>query len=301
MFENCFDLEYNLPYEMKDDNDNYYSDKIDFSFPFLKDNILLQPLFEDRINDNPKIIHWISEEITKPKSSSKECQKIQKKMFDTIKLNKKQGRLSKEEKKSFEGNHNKFEEDNITQKIKTRLLEHIYNYVNYEYEKFWLESKNYHDPKQIKISFPWINSVKLIKRISPKEISNNTKEGNLNWLSLKLKDLLSSNLSSKYTKFNPDYNKKRIKNLYEKKEATKVIDILEKNVKFMYEIYINNIKIDGFETLEDDLIALRKEMEQDKEKDIDQYLNKYEKIAKNFEKIILSKKPRRPKIKKDRK
>ena len=294
MFEDFCDLEYNSPYEMKDDNENYYYGEIDFSSTFLKVNILPQPLIKDKINDNFETIDLIHEENTKPKSSSKECQKIQKKMFDTIKLNKKQGRLSKEEKKSIEGNHNKSKEDNITQKIKTRLLEQIYNYVNYEHEKFWLKSKNYQDQKQI-------NSVKLIKRISPKEISNNTREGNLNWLSLKLKDLLSLNLSSKYTKFEPDYNKKRIKNLYEKKEATKVIDILEKSVKYMYEIYINNIKIDGFGTLEDDLIVLRKEMEQDKEKDIDQYLIKYEKTAKNFEKIILSKKPRRPKTKKDRK
>ena len=67
----------------------------------------------------------------------------------------------------------------------------------------------------------------------------------------------------------------------------------------MYTIYINNIKIDGFGTLEDDLIALRRKMEQVKEEEIEQYLNEYEKIAKNLEELFMSKISR--KTKKDRK
>ena len=69
----------------------------------------------------------------------------------------------------------------------------------------------------------------------------------------------------------------------------------------MYEIYINNIKIDGFGTLDDDLNALRKKMEQVEEEDIDQYLNEYEKIAKNLEEIFMSKTSRISKTKKERK
>ena len=67
----------------------------------------------------------------------------------------------------------------------------------------------------------------------------------------------------------------------------------------MYTIYINNIKIDGFGTLEEDLIALRKKMEEVKEEEIEQYLNEYEKIAKNLEELFMSKISR--KTKKDRK
>ena len=236
----------------------------------------------------------INKENTKPESSSKEPRVIKEKIFGIEKVNKKQGRLPKHQKETIKGKHNKFSEDNIIQKIKTNFQESVYNYVNYEYEKFVLKGQNYNDKNKI-------NTVKLIKRISPKEIKKIKKEDNLYWFSLQLKVLFSSNLSSKYNKFESDYNEKRIKNLYEKKEAIKVIDILEKNVEDMYEIYINNIKIDGFGTLEDDLNALRKKMEQVEEEDIDQYLNEYEKIAKNLEEIFMSKTSRISKTKKERK
>ena len=205
-----------------------------------------------------------------------------KKPFYIMKVNKKHGRIRKEWKGSIKGKHNKFSKDNIIKKIKTSFHNKIVNYVNYEYKNYRLKGKNYNSQKQI-------NNVKLIKKISPKEITKIKKEDNLNWFSLKLKVLLSSNLSSKYTKFKLNYNENRIKNLSQKKEVFKVIDVLEKTVKDMYEIYINNIKIDGFGTLEDDLIALREKMEKNGEEEIKTYLNKYEKIAKNLDKFLYQK------------
>ena len=225
---------------------------------------------------------------------TRESSRIKEKIFDIDKVNKKQGRLSNQEKKFIKGKHDKFSEDNIIQKIKTTFQEDIFNYVNYEYEKFRLENQNNNGEKQI-------NIVKLLKRISPEGIKKIKKNENLIWFTSNLKTLFSTKLSSKYTKFESNYNEKRIKKLYEKKEAKNVINILEKRVKDMYEIYINNIKIDGFATLEEDLIALGNQMEEKGEENIENYLKEYEKIAKDLEETFKSKISRKSKTKKHKK
>jgi hypothetical protein len=247
---------------------------------------LTEILFEkNQIKCGLEKINSMTKANTNSKSSFKKPAKIQEKIFNIMKINKKVGRLMKKMKNSIKAKHNKLSEDNIIQKIKVSFLEKIFNKINYEYEKFLLEGKSYNDNKQK-------NIVKLIKRISPQESKKIKKEDNLNWFSLKLKVLLSSNLSLKYSKFTPNYNEKRIKNLYEKKEAINVIEILEKSVRDMYEKYSNNIKIDGFGTLEDDLISIRKKMENNGEENIDEYLNEYRKIAQNLENIFKAKKSR---------
>ena len=254
---------------------------------------LIDPLFKDVNNEIIGKNDSITKENTGPRIA-RESPKIEEKIFDIDKVNKKRGRLSEIEKKFIKGKHDKFSEDNIIQKIKTTFQENVFNYINYEYEKFRLERQDNDGQKQK-------NIVKLIKRISPEGIKKIKKNENLNWFLSNLKTLFSSKLSSKYTKFDSNYNEKRIKNLYEKKEAVKVINILEKSVKDMYEIYINNTKIDGFATLEDDLFALRNQMEEKKEENIKEYLKEYERIAKELEEIFKSKISRKAKIKKYKK
>lgn len=109
---------------------------------------------------------------------------------------------------------------------------------------------------------------------------------------------MSSDLSDKYLNYDKNYNKKIIESLYKKNEAKKLIGILEKSIREMYEIYSKNIKIDGFDTLENDLINLRKKMEKEGEENIDYYLGKYEQTALNLERIFLLKKSRKNKIEK---
>ena len=230
MFSEFFEINHDFEnintFEREDDSRDIYSGKNNFTFYFG-----INKDIEDINGEEIQKIYFIekdsktplkekynecfekndnTKENTKSKSSSKETPKIQEKIFDINKVNKKQGRLPKIQKESIKGKHNKFSEDNIIQKIKTNFQEKIFNYVNYEYEKFLLEGQNYNDQNKI-------NTSKLIKRISPKEINKIKKEDNLNWFSLKLKVLLSSSISSKYNKFESDYNEKRIKNLYEKK------------------------------------------------------------------------------------
>lgn len=210
------------------------------------------------------------------------------KIFNIAKINKKIGRLVKKSKKMLQGKHNKFSQDNIIQKIKVNFINSIYQYINKEYENY-INGINDNIKKKV---------IKLIKRISTSQTKKIKKEDNLIWFSLKLKDILSSDLSDKYLNYDKNYNKKIIESLYKKNEAKKLIGILEKSIREMYEIYSKNIKIDGFDTLENDLINLRKKMEKEGEENIDYYLGKYEQTALNLERIFLLKKSRKNKIEK---
>ena len=113
--------------------------------------------------------------------------------------------------------------------------------------------------------------VKLLQRISPAESRKISKADNLRWFSTKLNN-----------------------------EAHNVIDILEKEVIEMYNLYRNNAKIDGFTTLEEDLKILREKMEKEneeseEEEDIELYLSNYRIIAMRLDKIFEDKKGRNKK------
>ena len=222
-----------------------------------------------------------SNSMTNTKPTAKKYPKIVGKIFNIIKVNKKMGRLVKHSRLRFDTvKHNKFSEDNIIRKIKANCHKKFFNYINKEYGEYF---KKKHRVKKM---------IKLIQRISPSESRKIKKEDNIKWFSMKLKDVFSVDLSTKCSKYDSDYNKKQIDMLYQKGEATKVIDILEKKVIDMYKIYSKDIPIEGFETLKDDLEDIKKKMEQNGEENIDKYLESYKKIAQNLENIFVSKKPR---------
>ena len=124
----------------------------------------LKTPLKEKYNESIEKNNLITKQNTKSKSSSKEHPKIKEKIFYINKVNKKQGRLPKNGKESIKAKHNKFSEDNIILKIKTNFQEKIFNYVNYEYEKFLLEGQNYNDQKKINILFSK-NRKKQIKNI----------------------------------------------------------------------------------------------------------------------------------------
>ena len=133
---------------------------------------------------------------------------------------------------------------------------------------------------------------KFLQRISPSEHRKISKEKNIKWFKSKLKDIFSADLSKKCTLYSSDYNKEQINEVYKNPEAKKVVNILEKNVSEIYSLYSRDIETEGFETLKDDLKVLKKKMEKKKEENIDEYLKKYEEIAKNLETIYQRKKSR---------
>lgn len=278
-----------------------FINKIDVRIPFLdnkseseevsQDNNEGQSrfFFQDKKEENKSLTNNIyssprtnTKTNTKTKTKTKTEPLITKKdkIFLITKVNKKLGRLSNSSKIKKSAKHNKFFQDNIIQKIKVNFHEHIFNLVNQQYEDY-LESKNE------KIT-------KLIERISPKVYVSIKIEDNLKWFSLKLRDILSSDLSYKFRKLDKNHNKRRIDALYNKNEAKNVINILEKTISEMYEIYSKNIFVNGFKTLKDDLVDLRNKMEasEEEEEDIQKYLNLYENIAVRLKDIFSKKKPK---------
>ncbi len=206
-------------------------------------------------------------------------------IFNIVKINKKVGRMPKELKGKYEAAHNKYSQDNIIRKIKARVQEIFRNYINYEYSKF-MESKGKS------------KNIILLQRIKPKESRKIRREDNLRWFSTKLKELFSSDLSEKCSLFKPNYNRCQIKGIYKNNEAINVINILEKEVIDVYDLYRKNVRIDGFETLEDDINNLREKMmkkNEDEEIDIEQYLSEYRNIAMTLDKIFAQKKGRKTK------
>ena len=199
------------------------------------------------------------------------------KIFLITKVNKRLGRIEKS-KKTIKGKHNKLSSDNIIQKIKASFHIRIFKYINKEYEKYLILNN--------------IDGPKLIKRISSVEAKRVKKDENLLWFSLKLKDLFSMEISSKYTRFSKNYNKNNIEKLYKENKAKDVINILEKTVREMFYDFCNDKPIDGFETLKYDLEFQKKKMEKENEDNIEEYLKKYKEIAQNLEQIFNMKKSR---------
>ena len=198
------------------------------------------------------------------------------KIFNISKVNKKIGRMLKKLKSKFKAPHNKYSEDNIIRKFKARFQDILLRYINCEHSKF-METKG--KSKQ----------TKLLQRISPEESKKISKADNIRWFSTKLKELFSSDLSQKCSLYDSNYNRRTIEKIYKNNEALNVINILDKEVLDMYDLYRNNIKIDGFTTLEDDLKMLKEKMEKENEEekeDIELYLSNYRNIAMKLDKIF---------------
>ena len=198
------------------------------------------------------------------------------KIFNISKVNKKVGRILKKLKNKIKAPHNKYSEDNIIRKFKARFQDILLRNINYEHSKF-METKE----KSTK--------TKLLQRINPEESRKISKADNIRWLSTKLKELFSSDLSQKCSLYDSNYNRRTIEKIYKNNEALNVINILDKEVFDMYDLYRNNIKIDGFATLEEDLKMLREKMEkenEEEEEDIELYLSNYRNIAMRLDKIF---------------
>ena len=136
----------------------------------------------------------------------------------------------------------------------------------------------------------------LIQRINPKISRKIKKKDNLEWINKKLYQVFSENVSVKCTLYNKEHNKHEIDKIFKENKAIEIIDILNKSIGEMLYKFTNNIRIDGLETLEDDLNNIKKKMiEKGEEKDIDRYLEYYKNIALNLENIFIRKRGRNKK------
>lgn len=189
------------------------------------------------------------------------------KIFRVTKRNRKIGRLKKDCNLDVFAIHTKFTEDNIIRKFKARFIERCRQYLNKLYHEY--------DDKKI-----------LLQKISPVLGKKIIKEENLKFLKMKLKDVFSEKVSPKCSLYKPYDNKNEISKLFEKNEAKKVIDILNKSVKEMIEYYLGKQELPEFGTIEEDI----KEF-----KEIDSYKKEYRRVAENFENIFNKKHSRRNK------
>ena len=203
------------------------------------------------------------------------------KIFKIAKTNKKVGRLKKN---SFlRGKHDKFAEDNIIRKIKRRFLEKVRLYINEEYKKYCI-AKN-----KTKGKNNWL------KKIDPKFCINIKRKDNLQWFNLKIFEVFSENLSSKYTTYDTECNKKKIQKFFLLKESNKIKDILNMTIDTLFNKFIKNEKLDNFKTIKDDMVELKKQMTILGQENSEEYLKIYKKTANNMKVIFIKKLERNPK------
>ena len=257
-----------LSFENRDDRDIF----IELENPFIcmnkKSNAFSNSTIEiSKIKINDKI-------------ENMKTNKLENKIFRITKFNKNSKVGRKKKNTNYKVKHTKFSEDNLIIKIKRNLVENCIKYINTLYKKHYLKSGI-------------DTQIKLLK-INPTQLYNIKRSENLKWLNMKLKDVLSTNISRKYIHYSIDYNYCIIYNILRQNEAIEIINILNKTIKDMLKDYIENNKKDGFATLNDDLMVIKERMITDKEEKnvIEHYLNKYEFIAKNLEKIFINKIPR---------
>ena len=179
------------------------------------------------------------------------------KIFKIIKSNNKKGRMKKNS--VIIGKHNNFSQDNIIRKIKARFLEKLRKYLNNEYQSY-LFKKNFKKHKKNN----WL------KKINPKMSREIRKEDNLKWFDTKIWEIFSENISERYSNSSLDLNKRKIKRICMIKEAKNIINILNSNVEFYFDKYVNDEQIEGFKTLKDDLKELEARMKKSNQENIEE-------------------------------
>jgi len=181
---------------------------------------------------------------------------IQRKQIFNIEKSKKRGRRKFGTNISSKIKHGKNSTDLIKQKIKRRFIESVKKYINNLYNRYFNLKKRRTD-----------NFIKKIKTNFTSLLAENK---NLEYFSMTLRELLSSDLSGKYTKMDKKYNKKKIDILIQKNKVKEIIKLLNKTLKEVYEIYINN-EIPEF-SLVHDLNIIEKKFGK-------YYMNRYKEIA----------------------
>ena len=237
---NLFDSYYNnnsksnyIMLNKDEDRMNDLGDKIQEIFSPKKDNS-----FEDYKESQTKSSPYFS---TKPTEPNIKVVKI----LYTKKVPKiaKRGRRNSGFISFIKPKHSRKTKDNLVRKIKRHFIKSLINYINYLYKNHSGKSKEF------------------LKKIKPKFVDAPKNQESLKFFDMTIHQIFSEDLSKKYVRFNPDYNRKQIEILYDKNEPKEVIDIMNKTLKEMYEIYISN-QIDEFK-LEKDLSEIESKAKKD--------------------------------------
>ena len=192
---------------------------------------------------------------TEPKKKIFEFKKV-KKVFSIQKkekIGRKKGRLPLNHRPLNTPKHNRNSLDNIAIKIKVHFVKKTLKYINKKYNEFLLQKNR--------------KKKTLLMNIKPNSYNKFSKKANKEFFDLYIYQLFSADLTSRITGFQKDYNRTQIKSLFEKNEATEVINIMNSSVKEMYKNQSSN-KIADY-NLESDLkeiSGINKEVESNDEK-----------------------------------
>ena len=264
----------------------------------------------------------ISDEIKKKFIKTEQTKEIDKKMSDEY-VNQKQKRKPKkprmeEDKKQLGrkrkmensdnnnanngnynyiiGYHSKYSTDNIFKNIKNKYLKYLVKFTN-EYLNIVLENK-------IKKYYKNLNKNKdLIKYLDSKKIvENNKREYNINLLNTTLKDILSDEVSHKFSKKKKNSNKNIITKILENESNNKCIQFLF-NLTFSewIDIFIYKKDLTEYDSLIEEKInkvfetcKIENILEKiGKENDSD-YFSCFLFLTYNFQRWIISRKGRAP-------
>ena len=190
-------------------------------------------------------------------------------IFDIKKVNKNKGRRKQSHPELYKEDavHTKFREDNVINKIKIYFINSTMSLINKEY----LKAKP---------------GKRLLQKIKPNYSKIYKKKETQEFFNKKLSIIFSEELSGRCSTFEnkKNYNKIQIDNLIEKNKAKEVINLLNKRLEEMYEIYITNDtnkKIEGYH--------LETDLEQIKLKNGEDYAQMYKETALNLLDIINNK------------
>ena len=183
------------------------------------------------------------------------------KVRSRTKIKKKLGRKKNDEKKEkkdiIDIEHNKKSPDNIIKKIKSKLLEtYLLNFINSLLSNAIINKEiiNPYSKKNIDEK----DKEKLIKKIDYKQIVDNMKkESNLELLRLSLKDLLSKDISSKYSTLSKDFNKNIIDVISLNEKENEIISFVF-NMTFgeWFDIFIFKKEIRDVKMIDEETIKL---------------------------------------------
>jgi len=187
-----------------------------------------------------------------------------------------------------QGKHNKYSGDIIRGRCKTFTIKNIFTFIN----------------EIIKIKFN--NNIgngyfiKQLLKLNKKQNSNANVKYNQEFLNKTIGDIFSDDISSKYTNYNKKHNKLLIEELINEKNEEKRIYF-----KKLFDLtFIQCLKhfnkeetikeLEGMKLFKDIKNELNK-----KDDDREIYIKTVEEYMNNYEDIINSKKPRKPRIKRD--
>ena len=188
------------------------------------------------------------------------------------------GRKRKNSKEK--GIHNKYSQDNILRRIKCHLLLNLLKYINEKIAKIYKR----------KIGRGIFE--KQLKKLCQKNIMSSKAAKNLEFLSKTLKEIFSGNISSRYSYYDNEHNKRLIDNLLNESNM-EIREYFRKLFSLTFLDCLSHFRGDKyFEELEglEKLESIIKQLDDDQE-----YMDLFKYYALNYEKVIMRKKPRNKK------